>query len=69
MTVRLERPAPEIVDQGVSVRYDDTPPSKKDEKEHMLFWDVKVPADGKAEVRHSVTISSPTKLPLLPDAP
>lgn len=69
VTVRLERPAPEIVDQGVSVRYDDTPPSKKDEKEHMLFWDVKVPADGKAEVRHSVTISSPTKLPLLPDAP
>ncbi|WP_022657203.1 DUF4139 domain-containing protein [uncultured Desulfovibrio sp.] len=69
VTVRLERPEPEIVDQGVSVRYDDTPSSKKDEKEHMLFWDVTVPVDGKAEVRHSVTISSPTKLPLLPDAP
>ena len=26
-------------------------------------------ADGKASVHHSVTISSPTKLPLLPDAP
>ncbi|WP_297826691.1 DUF4139 domain-containing protein [uncultured Desulfovibrio sp.] len=69
VTVRLERPAPQIVDQGVSVRYDDAPPSKKNEKEHMLFWDVQVPAAGKAEVRHSVTISSPTKLPLLPDAP
>ena len=58
-----------IVDQSVSVSYDDTPPSQKDEKKHMLFWEVKVPADGKASVHHSVTISSPTKLPLLPDAP
>lgn len=69
VTVRLERPAPQIVDQGVSVRYDDAPPSQKNEKEHMLFWDVEAPAGGKAEVRHSVTISSPAKLPLLPDAP
>ena len=69
LTVRLERPAPMIVDQSVSVSYDDTPPSQKDEKKHMLFWEVKVPADGKASVHHSVTISSPTKLPLLPDAP
>ena len=69
VTVRLERPMPEIVDQDVSVRYDDAPPAMKNEKEHLLFWDVKAPAAGRAEVRHSVTISSPTKLPLQPDAP
>lgn len=69
VTVRLERPAPMIVDQGVTVSYDDAPPAQKDEKEHMLFWDVKVPAGGKAEVHHKLTISSPKELPLVPDAP
>lgn len=69
VTVRLERPMPMIVDQGVTVSYDDTPPAQKDEKEHMLFWNVQVPASGKAEVRHGLTISSPKELPLVPDAP
>ncbi|WP_165174789.1 DUF4139 domain-containing protein [Desulfovibrio sp. ZJ369] len=69
VTVRLERPAPMIVDQGVTVSSDDAPPSQKNEKEHMLFWDVKVPAGGKAEVHHKLTISSPKELPLVPDAP
>lgn len=69
VTVRLERPAPMIVDQGVTVSYDDQPRSQKNEKEHMLFWDVNVPAGGKAEVHHKLTISSPKELPLVPDAP
>lgn len=67
--VRLERPMPMIVDQGVTVTYDDKPDAQKDEKKHMLFWIVDVPAHGKASVEHSITITSPTKLPLLPDVP
>lgn len=67
--VRLERPMPMIVDQGVTVTYDDKPDAMKDEKKHMLYWIVDVPAHGKASVEHSVTITSPTKLPLLPDVP
>lgn len=67
--VRLERPAPMIVDEGVTVSYNDKPEAKENAKEHYLYWEVKVPADGKAEVEHSVTISSPNKLPLLPDIP
>lgn len=67
--VRLERPMPMIVDQGVTVTYDDKPDAKKDEKKHMLYWIVDVPAHGKASVEHSITITSPTKLPLLPDVP
>lgn len=69
VTVRLERPAPVIVDEGVTVTYKDEPPAQKNEQEHMLFWNVAVPANGKASVRHSVTISSPEKLPLFPDVP
>lgn len=69
VTVRLERPAPMIVNEGVTVSYKDEPPSQKNEKEHMLFWNVTVPGNGKAEVHHSVTLSSPEKLPLFPDVP
>lgn len=67
--VRIERPAPQIVDQAVSVKFDDTPEAREDKARHMLYWDVKVAAGGAAEVKHAVTISSPTELPLLPDAP
>ncbi len=69
VTVRLERPAPVIVDEGVTVTYKDEPPAQKNEQEHMLFWNVEVPGNGKASVKHSVTISSPEKLPLFPDVP
>lgn len=67
--VKVERPAPQIVDEDVKVTYKDTPKARMDEKEHMLFWDVQVPPNGKFTIDHSITITSPTKLPLLPDVP
>lgn len=67
--VRLERPEPQIVDEGVTVTYQDKPAAQKDDKEHMLFWIADVPAHGKTSIEHGVTISSPIKLPLLPDVP
>lgn len=67
--VRVERPAPFIVDQAVTVSYKNVPPAKEDQKEHMLYWLIDVPAHGKKTIEHSVTLSSPTKLPLLPDVP
>ena len=48
---------------------DDKPVSIKDDKEHMLYWLVEVPANGKSEIEHSVTITAPVKLELLPDVP
>ena len=69
VTVKLERPAPQVVDEGVTVTYKDEPPAQKNEQEHMLFWNVEVPGHGKASVKHSVTISSPEKLQLVPDVP
>ncbi|MDE7241780.1 DUF4139 domain-containing protein, partial [Desulfovibrio sp.] len=69
VTVKLERPAPVIVDEGVTVTYKDEPPAQKNEQEHMFFWNVEVPGHGKASVKHSVTISSPEKLQLIPDVP
>ncbi|MDE5879243.1 MAG: DUF4139 domain-containing protein, partial [Desulfovibrio sp.] len=69
VTVKLERPAPVIVDEGVTVTYKDEPPAQKNEQEHMLFWNVEVPGHGKASVKHSVTIASPEKLQLFPDVP
>ncbi|MBD5646707.1 MAG: DUF4139 domain-containing protein [Desulfovibrio sp.] len=69
VTVKLERPAPVIVDEGVTVTYKDEPPAQKNEQEHMLFWNVAVPGHGKASVKHSVTIASPEKLQLIPDVP
>ena len=67
--VKLERPAPVVVEEGVTVTLKDEPPAQKNEQEHMLFWNVEVPGHGKASVKHSVTISSPEKLQLFPDVP
>lgn len=67
--VKVERPAPIITHEDVQVSYNDKPVSIKDEKEHMVYWNVDVPANGKYEIEHSVTVTSPVKLQLLPDVP
>lgn len=67
--VKVERPAPMLAQDNISVTYKDQPPSIKDDKEHMVYWEVTVPPHGKSTIEHSVTISSPEKLPLLPDVP
>ena len=69
VTVRLERPLPRAVDQEISITQANQPEAQEDRKKHMLFWDVAVPAGGKAEVRHSVTVSSPKEMLLFPTAP
>lgn len=69
LTVRLERPMPQLVDKAIAVTYGDTPDAQRDEKAHKLFWDVQVPAHGQAAVRHAVTITAPKDMPLTPVAP
>lgn len=65
--VRVERPAPQIVDKTVTVAYKNEP--KAIQEQHMLVWNVEVPAHGKKSIEHQITLTSPTKLPLLPDVP
>ncbi len=69
VTVRLERPMPQVVDKSVVVTYADTPEAQKDTREHKIFWDVSVPAGGSADVRHSLSITAPKDLSLRIDAP
>lgn len=69
ITVKVERPAPMIANETITVNYKNKPEGKIDDKEHMIYWDVTVPAHGKTAIEHSITISSPEKLPLLPDVP
>lgn len=69
ITVRVERPMPMIVDQGVSVSYNDSPASQQVPDEHMLLWNIEVPGDGKAEIKHSVSITSSKEIPMLTDIP
>lgn len=69
VTVRLERPMPMLVDQGVAVTYSDKPQAQQNAQEHLLFWNVDVPAGGKAEVKHELTVTSPVEIQLNPDAP
>lgn len=67
--VRVERPAPMIANENITVSYQDKPASKVDDKEHLLWWLVDVPGHGKSVIQHGVTIAAPEKLSLLPDAP
>ena len=60
---------PMIVDQGVSVSYNDSPASQQVPDEHMLLWNIEVPGDGKAEIKHSVSITSSKEMPMLTDIP
>lgn len=67
--VRVERPLPIVVDSDVKVSFRNDPQPQDDVKEHLMIWNVEVPAHGNREIQHSVTVTSPTKLPLLPDVP
>lgn len=67
--VRLESPCPHIVDRNVNVTYDDTPKAGIDEKNNCLFWLLDVPAEGKADVRHGLTITAPVDKKINPVAP
>lgn len=67
--VKVERPIPMIVDENVTVAYQNKPQAVTDAGEHMQYWDMDVPANGKATIDHEVTVSSPTRLPFLPDVP
>lgn len=67
--VLVERPEPILGSSNMSVSYVNKPEAKIDQKEHMIYWEVEVPANGKTAIEHSVTISSPVKLPLFPDVP
>lgn len=67
--VRVERPEPILGNDNITVTYKDKPKAQIDAKEHALVWIADVPAHGKAVIEQGVTISSPVKLPLLPDVP
>ncbi|MDR2573253.1 MAG: DUF4139 domain-containing protein [Desulfovibrio sp.] len=69
VNVRLERPEPVAVDQAVEVAAQNSPPATKDGKNRVLFWEITVPAKGKAEVKHAVTVKAPADMPLEPAAP
>ena len=56
--VRLEEPAPQAGDKDIDITFTDKPEASRD-KDHVLFWDVKVPAKGTAQVRHEVRVSAP----------
>lgn len=67
--VRVERPAPILGNDNITVTYKDNPKAQINNKEHMLYWIVDVPAHGSTSIEQGITISSPVKLPLLPDVP
>ena len=69
VTVRVERPAPMIVDEGVKVSYKNNPPAQEDAQKHMIYWLVEIPAHGSASIAHELSISAPASLNISPVAP
>lgn len=67
--VKVERPAPMVVDGGITVNNKNRPEAQIDQDKHMYVWDVEVPARGNSSIEHAVTISTSGRLPLLPDMP
>lgn len=67
--VRVERPAPMLRNEDISVSYQGSPKPDVNDKEHYVWWLVDVPGHGKSAIEHQVTISAPEKLSLLPDVP
>ena len=69
VTVRLERPMPQVVNKEIHVTYADAPKPHMDKRERKLVWEVNVPAHGKAEVRHAIEVTSPKEMLFSPYVP
>lgn len=69
VNVRIERPLPQIVNDKVTVKHENSPEAVQDTQKHLLYWDVAVPANGQASVRHGLAISAPADMPISPVAP
>ncbi|MBR3663077.1 MAG: DUF4139 domain-containing protein [Desulfovibrio sp.] len=67
--VRLERPDPQIVQEQISVRFEEKPKADVDAKKHIRFWELEVPASGTQTISHSLTIKAPESLLFAPTAP
>ena len=65
VTVRLEEPAPQAGDKDITVASEDKPAPQKG-KDNSIYWDVAVPAQGTAAVRHAVTITAPQGMDVIP---
>lgn len=69
VNVRIERPLPQIVNEQVRVKHENSPEAVQDPKKHLLYWDVAIPANGQADVRHGLVITAPADMPISPVAP
>ncbi len=60
VNIRVEDPAPEPDDKAININYVGSPAPRED-KEHVLFWDVTVPAGEKFSINHGVSLSAPAE--------
>ncbi|MCR5814328.1 MAG: DUF4139 domain-containing protein [Desulfovibrio sp.] len=67
--VRLERPEPQIVQDKISVHFEDNPKANVDSKKHIRFWEVDVAAGASQSISHGLTIKAPENLSFFPKAP
>lgn len=61
--VRIEDPAPRSADEAIKVSTASSP--QPEEKDHVLVWNLNVPAGKKMAIEHTVEASAPDTMELL----
>ncbi len=66
VALRIEDAEPESGDKDINISVNSKPEAKKDEKEHLLFWELILPPNKGADINHAVTVSAPADMNVNP---
>ena len=67
--LRLERPEPQVVQEKITVSFEDSPKPVVDAKKHVRVWELDLAAGASQSIRHALTIKAPENMAFYPKVP